>query len=168
MTYRRSSLSLALTLALATALALPALAQAAMTERQQEVMKKGEMVMPFDLTRTHHIFDDTATGGVQTVVANRAGDSDQIALIRMHLRHEAMEFSRGDFADPGKIHGNSMPGLAALRAGAKRMQVTYAEVPSGAKIVYRSEDPALVRAVHDWFAAQRSDHAAAGHAMHGM
>ena len=39
-------------------------------ERQQEVAVAGAEVMPFDLDATTHIFTDTATGGIQDVVAD--------------------------------------------------------------------------------------------------
>ena len=131
--------------------------------RQEEVAVKGAAVMPFDLARTTHFFDDSATGGVETVTANDRSDAGQVALVRSHLAAEAERFGRGDFSDPAKIHGAGMAGLAALsRAGAK-LRVTYADLPAGASLTFASADPAVIAAVHDWFAAQRSDHAAHAH-----
>ena len=60
-----------------------------------------------------------------------------------------------------------MPGLAALEHAGDKLHVSYRDVPSGASLTYASADPAVVGAIHDWFAAQRSDHAAHMH-MHGM
>jgi hypothetical protein len=119
-------------------------------------------VMPFDLNRTMHIFKPTSNGGLQTVIVHD-GDPQQVALVRAHLRKEASAFARGDFADPAKIHGTKMPGLAQLRAGTTRITVGYAQVPNGASIRYKTSDPHLVAALHDWFAAQVQDHGA--HAM---
>ncbi len=51
-----------------------------------------------------------------------------------------------------------MPGLAALRAGVKRIRVNYIDVPNGAAVRYESRDPQLVAAVHSWFAAQVDQH----------
>jgi hypothetical protein len=134
--------------------------------RQEEVARKGAVVMPFDLAKTTHYFDDTANGGIETVKANDPSDPEQAALIRSHLAEEAQRFARGDFSDPAAIHGPDMPGMAALeRAGAK-LRVSYREVPGGASLTYASADPAVVAAIHEWFAAQRSDHAAHRH-MHG-
>jgi hypothetical protein len=127
--------------------------------RQSEVARKGARVMPFDLARTTHRFDDTAAGGVETVTANDADDTRQIELIRSHLGHEAARFSRGDFSDPATIHGKDMPGLATLAAAGDKLRVSYEAVPAGARLSYSSADPAVTRAVHAWFAAQRSDHA---------
>ncbi|MGE5097087.1 MAG: aspartate carbamoyltransferase [Betaproteobacteria bacterium] len=134
--------------------------------RQDEVASKGAMVMPFDLARTTHYFDDRPDGGVQAVTANDPADAKQVALIRAHLAEEAQRFARGEFSDPAAIHGSGMPGLATLAKAHDRLRVAYRELPAGASITYASADPAVVEAVHQWFAAQRSDHAAHEH-MHG-
>ncbi|GAA1032772.1 hypothetical protein GCM10009557_32320 [Virgisporangium ochraceum] len=134
-------------------------------DRQAEVAAKGASVMPFDLERTTHRFARTETGGVQTVVADNPADTGQITLIRQHLRLETDRFSRGDYTDPGRIHGDDMPGLAALRDGAARITVTYRDDPAGGVITYTTTDQALVTALHAWFDAQVSDHGQ--HAEHG-
>jgi hypothetical protein len=135
-------------------------------ERQAEVAARGAEVMPFDLERTTHIFEPQTDGGLQQVVADDSGDAEQIALIRSHLQEEATKFQRGDFSDPAAIHGDAMPGLAELRRGHAQIDVAYSELPNGAQIRYTTDDPAVISALHAWFAAQLSDHG--GHAMeHG-
>lgn len=136
-------------------------------ERQAEVARKGATVMPFDLMRTTHFFDDRKTGGVETITANDKSDVEQIKLIRAHLSAEAKRFSRGDFSDPAKIHGEDMPGLATLARAGGKLDVKYKTVPAGASLTYSSQDRAVVAALHEWFAAQRSDHAAHMHMHHG-
>ena len=126
--------------------------------RQEEVAAKGAEVMPFDLEETTHVFEKTETGGVQEVVADDPTDAEQVALIREHLEEEAAAFRRGDLSDPSEIHGEEMPGLEGLEAGAKQMDIRYSDLPEGAKIEYDTGDPALVAALHDWFDAQVSDH----------
>jgi hypothetical protein len=127
-------------------------------ERRAEVAEKGAKVMPFDLARTTHVFASLPDGGLQTVTAKDPGDTLQIRLIRDHLKSESERFARGDFEDPMAIHGHAMPGLAELRSGASRIGVAYAEVAAGAAIRYTARDPALIEALHRWFAAQRMDH----------
>lgn len=145
------------------AAAFPASADpAASPPRQATVEQRGESVMPFDMNRTMHMFTPTTSGGVESVVSND-GDPHQIALIRAHLRKEARAFAHGDFSDPASIHGNDMPGLALLRAGARRITVSYVNAANGASIIYKTPDPTLIAAIHHWFAAQVSDHGA--HAM---
>lgn len=114
--------------------------------------------MPFDQAATTHVFSKTKHGGIETVTANDASDASQVALIRMHLQHEAQLFSSGDFSDPAAIHGKNMPGLAELERGAGHISFTYAEAHGGATITYRTADTGLVAALHTWFDAQTSDH----------
>jgi hypothetical protein len=133
------------------------------TPRQDEVASKGATVMPFDLMRTTHFFDDTPGGGIETITANDTKDARQIALIRSHLAEEAKRFRRGDFSDPAQIHGQDMPGLDALSRAGNKLQVKYRKLPAGASLSYASADAAVIAAVHAWFAAQRSDHAAHAH-----
>jgi hypothetical protein len=127
-------------------------------DRLAEVATRGARVMPFDLERTTHRFEPRADGGVQTVVADDPDDSEQIDLIRLHLVDEAERFKVGDFGDPATIHGDEMPGLAELQEGVGRIEVIYEDSPAGARISYRTDDPALVQAIHDWFEAQLTDH----------
>jgi hypothetical protein len=131
----------------------PALAQT----RQQTIRERSTHVMPFSMDASMHTFEPTSTGGVMTVLVHN-GDANQIALVRAHLQKEATSFARGDYSDPAFIHGKNMPGLAALSAGAKRISVRYASLPAGATIAFRTMDPALIIALHRWFAAQVSDH----------
>jgi hypothetical protein len=130
--------------------------------RQAAVEVRGKHVMPFDQASTTHVFAKTASGGIETVTANDASDANQVALIRMHLEHEAQLFTSGDFRDPAAIHGTNMPGLAQLERGAGHIHFTYAEAPSGATITYRTTDAGLVAALHTWFDAQITDHGTHG------
>lgn len=116
----------------------------------------GAMTMPFDLSRSRHIFTPSADGGTQDVVSLDR-DSQQIA-IRMHLQHEAAAFAAGNYADPAAIHGDAMPGLVALRTGAARIHVTFETVEAGGRIRFTCADPDLVQALHAWFQAQVHDH----------
>jgi hypothetical protein len=136
---------------------------AASPERLEHVAAIGGQVMPFDLNRTTHTFSDRPWGGLQTVVSDD-GDLEQQRLIRSHLADEASRFSRGEFGSPERIHGRDMPGLSVLRQRYADIEVSYAAAPAGATITYRSQDRALVDAIHAWFQAQRSDHGA--HANH--
>ncbi|MFI5484746.1 hypothetical protein [Micromonospora echinaurantiaca] len=128
------------------------------SSRQADIAQKGASVMPFDLERTTHRFTKTDTGGVQTVVADDPQDAAQITLIRQHLTEEAERFRRGDFTDPGRIHGNEMPGLDALRAHGGRITIDYTTTPDGARVTYTTGDTKLRGALHHWFDAQVSDH----------
>jgi hypothetical protein len=126
--------------------------------RRAEVAARGATVMPFDLSRTRHVFLSQPDGGLQTVTANDPRDTAQVRLIQAHLQEEAARFSRGDFTDPMAIHGHSMPGIQTLREGAAAIRVEYTPQNDGGRIRYSTADPALIEALHRWFEAQRMDH----------
>ncbi|MFI7679039.1 hypothetical protein [Actinophytocola sp. NPDC049390] len=128
------------------------------TGRQAEVAEKGSSVMPFDLEKTTHRFLPTPDGLRQEVVSDDPQDATQVELVREHLTSEVDRFRDGDFSDPARIHGPDMPGLADLSAGAQSITITYTDLSDGAALDFRTSDPSLVQALHDWGAAQVSDH----------
>ena len=128
---------------------------------QEHVHSMSHSVMPFDMAKTIHVFKMTETGGVQRVVLKDRSNTDQVVLIREHLRHEAERFQRGDYSDPGKLHGPSMPGLKELQeVGAQSVTVSYADLPDGGAITFKTTDAHLLTAIHRWFGAQLSEHGA--------
>jgi hypothetical protein len=147
----------ALAVLLATFLAMPASAQ---TTRQEYVHHMSHEVMPFDMSKTLHIFKMTEQGGVERVVTRKQGERDQIALIQQHLKHEAGLFQKGNYSDPAKLHGADMPGLKELEAGASHIRVSYAALRNGAEITFTTTDIHLLTAIHRWFGAQLSEHGA--------
>jgi hypothetical protein len=128
--------------------------------RQEHVHQMAHSVMPFDMSKTVHIFKMTETGGVQKVIAKDPHAADQITLIQKHLQYEAEKFQQGDYSDPATLHGADMPGLKDLQAGASRIRVSYATLPSGAAITFKTADLHLLTALHRWFGAQLSEHGA--------
>lgn len=136
----------------------PSLQGVAAATRQAQVAAAGVNVMPFDLEATTHVFEKLEKGGLQQVTANDPKDSEQIALIRKHLAEEAERFQQGDFHDPEQIHGAAMPGLHELMTDAAKMTIVYSELPNGAQILYTTDEPTLVAALHAWFDAQVADH----------
>jgi hypothetical protein len=95
----------------------------------------------------------------------------QVGLVRRHLHEVRAAFLAGDFSAPARIHGEQMPGLAALRdAPHGAIAIDVHDLPAGAELVYRTRDPRLVNALHAWFDAQLSDHGpdamAGAHAHH--
>jgi hypothetical protein len=145
-----------------TILALIALvgASAMADTPQQHVHDMSHDVMPFDMSKTFHVFVMNEQGGIQKVVVRENAGPEQIDLIRQHLKHEAEAFAKGDFADPGHLHGASMPGLAEIKvsAAAGKMQITYSPMPSGAQITFQAADLHTITAIHRWFGAQLSEH----------
>jgi hypothetical protein len=129
-------------------------------ERLDEVAKQGAHIMPFSLEQTLHVFLKTENGGLQQVIAKDSSDIEQITLIREHLSQISQEFRQGDFSRPAKIHGEDMPGLLELRkAHPDQINIVYEELPNGAEIKYSANYAKLIKAIHEWFDAQLSDHA---------
>jgi hypothetical protein len=127
---------------------------------QEHVHGTSDSVMPFDMAKTTHVFRMTETGGVQRVVLKGRKYTDQVVLIQQHLREEAEHFQHGDYSDPAKLHGVTMPGLTELQLGAQRVKVSYSDLPDGAQITFQTSDPHLLTAIHRWFGAQLSAHGA--------
>lgn len=139
-------------------------------QRQSEVSARGGKLMPFSLRATEHVFAKTATGGVQQVMARNMGDTEQVTLIRQHLREIREQFLKGDFSGPSHIHGADMPGLADLKAARhSQLGIAYQDLPAGAELRYTATETKLVTALHQWFDAQLADHgpdARGGYAHH--
>lgn len=144
----------------ALAVSLLGCAAALGQSKQAHVHQMASGVMPFDVSKTVHIFKMTESGGIERVVAKDPGAADQIVLIQQHLRHEATSFQHGDYSDPAMLHGASMPGLKELQSGASHIKVSYASLPAGAEIKFETADLHLLTALHRWFGAQLSEHGA--------
>lgn len=154
-------------------LALPAHALGSSKEKRlDEVAERGAYIMPFDLEKTTHVFTKTAGGGIQQVVAKDKSDAEQIRLIRNHLLEISEAFKQRNFSKPENIHGEDMPGLAELKAaGSDQITIEYSTLPDGAQIKYSSKLSRFIKAIHQWFDAQLSDHArhaAPGYQHHHM
>ena len=138
----------------------PSTQHAMPSEHQAMVHEMGRSVMPFDLSKTLHVFEMTEDGGIQQVIIKTPDDAAQIALIQQHLQHEAMKFSNGDFSDPSSLHGAQMPGLKELAAGVAKIKIEYSALSNGAHLTFTTQDIHLITAIHRWFGAQLSDHGA--------
>jgi hypothetical protein len=129
------------------------------TQRQAEVAERGQDVMPFSLDATTHIFTKNPQGGIQQVVSKIKNDEAQVMLIQKHLQDIRVQFLKGDFSAPAKIHGQEMPGLSALMASkAGQITIEYQSIEGGAELVYLTNNADLVLALHQWFDAQLQDH----------
>jgi hypothetical protein len=135
--------------------------RAAIAQTQQHhVHAMAPGVMPFELSKTVHVFTMTESGGVERVVTKGPDARDQVSLIQQHLQQEAARFQHGDYSDPAALHGATMPGLKELQMGASKVRVSYAPLPTGGQIVFETADVHLLTAIHRWFGAQLSEHGA--------
>jgi hypothetical protein len=141
-------------------------------KRLDVVAQRGANVMPFDLELTTHVFSKTEKGGVQKIIVKNIKDIVQLRLIREHLFKISREFQQADYSCPTKIHGEDMPGLETLRnVKPDQIIILYKDLPKGAEIIYSTDVPIIITAIHQWFDAQLNDHARhaiSGHSSHKM
>ena len=98
-------------------------------------------------------FIATRDGGIEDAVVT----NPSVATVR-HLRalsrKRAADFARGRFVDPTNPHGDLVPGLREMRHQWNRVHVHYQDLPAGSRIRYTTNDPTMVEALHQWFAAR--------------
>lgn len=129
------------------------------------MQERGKKAMGVDQYTSTHKFDATPTGG-RIELQRDSADAAGVAQIRAHMRSIAKSFAAGDFATPGFVHMQDVPGTKVMRA--KRSVISYEprDLPRGGEVVIRTKDSAAVAAIHEFMAFQRGEHHAGG--MDGM
>jgi len=127
---------------------------------------RGQMVMGVDQYTSQHIFEDLPDGGRVVLERPDTTDSAGIATIRTHLRTIAAAFAQGDFALPGQVHDQVVPGTGVMAARRDLIRYQEADRPRGGEVRIVTSDSLAIAAVHDFLAFQRQDHHAAGHEHH--
>ena len=122
--------------------------------------------MGVDQYTSAHVFEDLPDGG--RIVLQRADSTDtaDIAAIRNHLHTIAAAFARGDFALPGQVHDQVVPGTAVMSTAATRIEYHASDLPRGGQVRIVTGDTAALTAIHTFLAFQRREHHAAGHDHH--
>jgi hypothetical protein len=122
--------------------------------------------------RSPFVFHCRSTTGLQQheAAAQRGlADAPGVPPTRWPSVRQQGRYTRFTCADTGCVRDDQSggrvwvfdrPASAELRAGATQISVQYAVVPGGGQLCYLTTDPALIRAVHSWFAAQTADHGA--------
>lgn len=126
---------------------------------------RGKTAMGVDQYASAHVFEDLPDGG-RIVLQVNPPDTAGTGAIREHMTTIAAAFSRGDFAIPGFVHGQEVPGTAVMSA--RRAEITYTAdtLPRGGQVRITTVDSTAVAAVHEFLAFQREAHHAAGHDQH--
>ncbi len=126
------------------------------------VQARGETAMGVNQYTSSHRFEPLADGGRIELQRDR-DDSAGTARIRLHMQQIAIQFKAGDFRLPGFVHAREVPGANVMAA--RRSAITYAveSLPRGAALRVRSDDAAVVQAIHEFLAFQRHDHHAGAH-----
>jgi len=125
------------------------------------MQQRGKTAMGVDQYTSTHKFDSTPTGG-RVELQRDTADAAGVAQIRAHIRDIAKAFAAGDFATPGFVHMQDVPGTKVMRE--KRAAISYEphDLPRGAELVISTKDPAAVEAIHQFMAFQRGEHHAGG------
>ena len=132
-----------------------------------ELQQRGaaEHAMGVDQYTSTHKFDDFEDGGRIQLVRDM-DDPEGAAQIQSHLRHIAQAFSEGDFDIPMFVHDREVPGTRVMAELRDEIEYEYSELPRGAEVRIRTENPEALAAIHEFLAFQRADHRAGGHEGH--
>jgi hypothetical protein len=127
-------------------------------QKEQDLKNRGALAMGFDQETSEHHFLLRKNGGAIVVVSRDAGDHQQIALIRSHLREIARAFADGSFEKPIATHAELPPGAAMMQEKKKRITYRYVEQPAGGSVVIESNDTAARQAIHEFLQYQITEH----------
>lgn len=128
----------------------------------EALQTRGRAAMGVDQYTSTHKFDALADGG-RIELQRNANDARDVATIRAHLREVMAAFQRGDFAVPGFVHAQEVPGTRVMAAKRQAISYVYADLPQGGQIRLQTADAEALRAIHEFMAFQRQDHRAGGH-----
>lgn len=84
------------------------------------LQRRGAAAMAVDQYTSSHVFDALPDGG-RIVLQRRVDDSAGTAAIRAHMSVIAEQFRRGDFAVPGFVHPQGVPGTAVMAGHRERI-----------------------------------------------
>jgi hypothetical protein len=126
------------------------------------VQARGEVAMGVDQYTSSHRFQPLPDGG-RIVLQRDADDSVGAARILDHMQRIAGAFAAGDFALPGFVHAQTVPGTAVMAARRGAITFVVESLPRGAALRLKTRDSSAVRAVHEFLAFQRRDHRAGPH-----
>lgn len=123
---------------------------------------RGKAAMGVDQHSSSHVFESLPDGG-RIVLRRDAADSAGVAAIRAHMAHIAERFAAGDFAIPGFVHGQQVPGTKVMAERRAHIAYTPDTLARGGQVRILTTDPAALEAVHVFLDFQRHEHHAAGH-----
>jgi hypothetical protein len=123
------------------------------------VQSRGHEAMGVDQYTSTHLFQPLPDGG-RIELQRDSADSAGRARILAHMARIAAAFSSGDFALPGFVHAQEVPGTAVMAA--RRAEISYEveSLPRGGALRLRTADSSAVAAIHEFLAFQRMDHRA--------
>ena len=122
--------------------------------------------MGVDQHTSTHRFEALPDGG-RIELQRDVDDPPGVEQIRRHMREIVGAFSAGDFAIPEFVHGMAeVPGTRVMAERRAVIDYRVEDLPRGAAVRIRSDDPAALAAIHEFLAFQRMDHRAHDHGHH--
>jgi hypothetical protein len=118
---------------------------------------RGKMAMGVDQYTSQHHFEPLPDGG-RIMLQRDAADTAGTTAIREHLKDIAMRFRAGDFAIPGFVHAQQVPGTPVMAARRSAIRYVFHPLPGGGEVRIVTRDQAAVAAVHQFLAFQRTEH----------
>lgn len=118
---------------------------------------RGKMAMGVDQYTSWHHFDPLPDGG-RIQLQRDSTDTAGTTAIREHLKDIAMRFRAGDFAIPGFVHAQQVPGTPLMAAKRDAIRYVFHPLPGGGEVRIVTKDSAAVAAVHRFLAFQRTEH----------
>lgn len=126
------------------------------------LQERGKDAMGVDQYTSTHIFESLPDGG-RIELQRDSVDAAGFEVIRAHMRDIATKFAAGDFAIPGFVHAQDVPGTRTMSERSAMIRYVVDTLPRGAQVRITTSDSVAVAAVHAFLAFQRMDHRAAGH-----
>jgi hypothetical protein len=114
--------------------------------------------MHFDQDAVVHQFTIKRDGGKIAINVKSRKDTATLQTVRMHLRHIASAFAKGDFADSIATHVEIPAGVGTMTELKDRIRYEYAETKEGGRVSIRTTDAAALDAVHAFLRYQIKEH----------
>jgi hypothetical protein len=112
----------------------------------------------FEQSKTTHHFLLKLDGGAIQVQANDPQDTVSLDQIRKHFHRIAAAFATGDFQIPMMVYDVLPPGASTMKRLSGKIQYTYVETPTGARVVIKTAEPSALDAIHDFLRYQIREH----------
>lgn len=125
------------------------------------VQERGRVAMGVDQYTSTHLFRPLPDGGLIELQRDTV-DSAGRAEILSHMGRISAAFAAGDFALPGFVHAQKVPGTEVMAARRSAIEYVVESLPRGGALRLRSADSSAVQAIHEFLAFQRMDHRAGG------
>ncbi len=123
-----------------------------------DMKMRGDKGMGFSQDKATHHFTLAKDGGVISVEANQATDTESRDQIRMHLAHIAKAFAGGDFDIPMFVHDQVPPGVGVMKSKKEQIQYRYEETNLGGRVMISTADRDAVSAIQDFLSFQIREH----------